>query len=122
MKVVGAELRSDDACPTAQVGLAEEQRHPTCGRLVGDMFSIVDEVEAAVKARKFTKDLSVAIMGCAVNGPGEAAGAEGAGQQGLDFRAVSGGFVDEGERGRRPAGLEGHGGLLRMRVTASRPA
>jgi (E)-4-hydroxy-3-methylbut-2-enyl-diphosphate synthase len=49
---------------------------PTCGRLAGDMFPIVEEVEAAVAKRKFTKDLSVAIMGCAVNGPGEAAGAD----------------------------------------------
>jgi (E)-4-hydroxy-3-methylbut-2-enyl-diphosphate synthase len=49
---------------------------PTCGRLTGDLFSIVDEVEAAVKAAKFTKDLNVALMGCAVNGPGEAAGAD----------------------------------------------
>ncbi len=49
---------------------------PTCGRLAGDMFPIVDAVEAAVKARKYTKDLSVAIMGCAVNGPGEAGGAD----------------------------------------------
>jgi (E)-4-hydroxy-3-methylbut-2-enyl-diphosphate synthase len=48
---------------------------PTCGRLEGDLFSIVNEVEAAVKARNFTKDLNVALMGCAVNGPGEAAGA-----------------------------------------------
>ena len=36
----------------------------------------MEEVEAAVKARNFTKDLSVALMGCAVNGPGEAAGAD----------------------------------------------
>ena len=49
---------------------------PTCGRLTGDLFSIVEEVEAAVKARRFTKDLNVALMGCAVNGPGEAAGAD----------------------------------------------
>lgn len=49
---------------------------PTCGRLAGDMFPIVEEVEAAVAKRKFDKDLSVAIMGCAVNGPGEAAGAD----------------------------------------------
>ena len=49
---------------------------PTCGRLAGDLFSIVGEVEAAVKERKFTKDLNVALMGCAVNGPGEAAGAD----------------------------------------------
>lgn len=49
---------------------------PTCGRLAGDLFSVVDEVEAAVKKAKFTKDLNVALMGCAVNGPGEAAGAD----------------------------------------------
>ncbi len=49
---------------------------PTCGRLTGDLFSIVQEVEAAVKERHFDKDLTVALMGCAVNGPGEAAGAD----------------------------------------------
>ena len=36
----------------------------------------VEEVEAAIKARKFDKDLTVALMGCAVNGPGEAQGAD----------------------------------------------
>ena len=49
---------------------------PTCGRLTGDLFTIVEEIEAAVKARKFDKDLTVALMGCAVNGPGEAQGAD----------------------------------------------
>jgi len=49
---------------------------PTCGRLEVDLFRIAEEVEAAVKARNFTKDLNVALMGCAVNGPGEAAGAD----------------------------------------------
>lgn len=49
---------------------------PTCGRMTGDLFTIVEEVEAAVKARKFEKDLNVALMGCAVNGPGEAQGAD----------------------------------------------
>jgi (E)-4-hydroxy-3-methylbut-2-enyl-diphosphate synthase len=49
---------------------------PTCGRLTGDLFSIVEKVEQAVKERKFEKDLNVALMGCAVNGPGEAAGAD----------------------------------------------
>lgn len=49
---------------------------PTCGRLVGDLFSIVEEVEAAVAERSFEKDLNVALMGCAVNGPGEASGAD----------------------------------------------
>ncbi|MFP4228097.1 MAG: flavodoxin-dependent (E)-4-hydroxy-3-methylbut-2-enyl-diphosphate synthase [Salinivenus sp.] len=49
---------------------------PTCGRLVGDLFSIVERVEEAVAERSFDKDLNVALMGCAVNGPGEAAGAD----------------------------------------------
>lgn len=49
---------------------------PTCGRLEVDLFKIAENVEQAVKARKFEKDLNVALMGCAVNGPGEAAGAD----------------------------------------------
>ena len=49
---------------------------PTCGRLTGNLFAIVEEVEKAVKKRNFDKDLTVALMGCAVNGPGEAAGAD----------------------------------------------
>ena len=49
---------------------------PTCGRLAGDLFSVVDEVEEAVARRGYTQDLNVALMGCAVNGPGEAAGAD----------------------------------------------
>lgn len=49
---------------------------PTCGRLAVDLFKIAEEVEQAVKARNFEKDLNVALMGCAVNGPGEAAGAD----------------------------------------------
>ncbi|MDE2732710.1 MAG: flavodoxin-dependent (E)-4-hydroxy-3-methylbut-2-enyl-diphosphate synthase [Bacteroidota bacterium] len=49
---------------------------PTCGRLNGDLFAIVNDVEEAVSARKFDKDLTVALMGCAVNGPGEAQGAD----------------------------------------------
>ncbi|MEX0821198.1 MAG: flavodoxin-dependent (E)-4-hydroxy-3-methylbut-2-enyl-diphosphate synthase [Rhodothermales bacterium] len=49
---------------------------PTCGRMEGDLFSIVKDVEKAVKEARFDKDLNVALMGCAVNGPGEAAGAD----------------------------------------------
>ncbi|NNF59022.1 MAG: flavodoxin-dependent (E)-4-hydroxy-3-methylbut-2-enyl-diphosphate synthase [Rhodothermaceae bacterium] len=49
---------------------------PTCGRLAGDLFSVVEEVEEAIGKRGFEKDLNVALMGCAVNGPGEAAGAD----------------------------------------------
>ncbi|WP_411678193.1 flavodoxin-dependent (E)-4-hydroxy-3-methylbut-2-enyl-diphosphate synthase [Caproicibacter sp.] len=43
---------------------------PTCGRTRIDLISIVDEVEKCLAG--CTKDLTVALMGCAVNGPGEA--------------------------------------------------
>ena len=73
---------------------------PTCGRLVGDLFSIVEEVEEAVAARNFDKDLNVALMGCAVNGPGEASGADlgvslGRGRAHLFKRGEVIGTVDE---------------------------
>lgn len=43
---------------------------PTCGRCNIDLISVVNEVEE--KINKINKDMTVAIMGCAVNGPGEA--------------------------------------------------
>ena len=75
---------------------------PTCGRLVGDLFSIVEEVEEAVAERNFDKDLNVALMGCAVNGPGEASGADlgvslGRGRAHLFKRGEVVGTVEEGE-------------------------
>ena len=75
---------------------------PTCGRLVGDLFTIVEEVEEAVAARNFDKDLNVALMGCAVNGPGEASGADlgvslGRGRAHLFKRGEVIGTVDEAD-------------------------
>ncbi|MCH4888760.1 flavodoxin-dependent (E)-4-hydroxy-3-methylbut-2-enyl-diphosphate synthase [Acidaminobacter sp. JC074] len=43
---------------------------PTCGRTQTQMIEIAKSVEKAVA--HINKDVSVAIMGCAVNGPGEA--------------------------------------------------
>ncbi|MBU0961292.1 MAG: flavodoxin-dependent (E)-4-hydroxy-3-methylbut-2-enyl-diphosphate synthase [Proteobacteria bacterium] len=43
---------------------------PTCGRTQIDLFSIADEVERYVQTMK--KPLKIAVMGCVVNGPGEA--------------------------------------------------
>ncbi|NQT25216.1 flavodoxin-dependent (E)-4-hydroxy-3-methylbut-2-enyl-diphosphate synthase [candidate division KSB1 bacterium] len=43
---------------------------PTCGRTQTSMFTLAEEVEKALTNEK--KSLTVAIMGCAVNGPGEA--------------------------------------------------
>ncbi len=46
---------------------------PTCGRTQIDMISLVDEFESRMTTEiKTNKNLKVAIMGCAVNGPGEA--------------------------------------------------
>ena len=43
---------------------------PTCGRTAWNMQPVVDEIEAFLTT--IDSDVTVAIMGCAVNGPGEA--------------------------------------------------
>ncbi len=43
---------------------------PTCGRTRIDLISLVNQVDAALKDCK--KPITVAVMGCIVNGPGEA--------------------------------------------------
>lgn len=43
---------------------------PTCGRTQIDLIRLVNEVDAALK--DCTKPITVAVMGCIVNGPGEA--------------------------------------------------
>ena len=43
---------------------------PTCGRTRIDLISIANEAQE--RLRKCDKDITVAVMGCVVNGPGEA--------------------------------------------------
>ena len=43
---------------------------PTCGRTKIDLISLAERTEKALRDVK--KDITVAVMGCAVNGPGEA--------------------------------------------------
>jgi (E)-4-hydroxy-3-methylbut-2-enyl-diphosphate synthase len=43
---------------------------PTCGRTQIDLINLAKKVEEAVK--DINKDLRIAVMGCVVNGPGEA--------------------------------------------------
>ncbi|MGN0695768.1 MAG: flavodoxin-dependent (E)-4-hydroxy-3-methylbut-2-enyl-diphosphate synthase [Oscillospiraceae bacterium] len=61
---------------------------PTCGRTKIDLVSLAKEVEDRV--RNIDKDITVAVMGCIVNGPGEAReadiGAAGGDGCGLIFR------------------------------------
>lgn len=61
---------------------------PTCGRTKVDLISIVEEAEKRIGDIK--KNITVAIMGCAVNGPGEAREADigiaGGSGEGIIFR------------------------------------
>lgn len=47
---------------------------PTCGRTRIDLIKVANEVEEALKDVK--KNIKVAVMGCVVNGPGEASEAD----------------------------------------------
>ncbi|MBK1810661.1 flavodoxin-dependent (E)-4-hydroxy-3-methylbut-2-enyl-diphosphate synthase [Clostridium sp. YIM B02505] len=61
---------------------------PTCGRTKIDLISIAEQVESKLASCK--KDIKVAIMGCVVNGPGEAREADigiaGGNGEGLIFK------------------------------------
>lgn len=61
---------------------------PTCGRTKYDMIPIAEEVER--RLQDCTKNITVAVMGCVVNGPGEARNADvgiaGGENEGLLFR------------------------------------
>jgi len=47
---------------------------PTCGRTKIDLIALANQVEERLKS--VDKPITVAVMGCAVNGPGEAAAAD----------------------------------------------
>ena len=49
---------------------------PTCGRTQYPMMEIAREAEERLRADGFKKPLKIAIMGCIVNGPGEASDAD----------------------------------------------
>jgi (E)-4-hydroxy-3-methylbut-2-enyl-diphosphate synthase len=48
---------------------------PTCGRIQVDLFTLVQEVRKKL-SREIDVPIKVAVMGCVVNGPGEAEGAD----------------------------------------------
>lgn len=45
---------------------------PTCGRTRSNLITLVAELERQTRSLKTDKRITVALMGCAVNGPGEA--------------------------------------------------
>lgn len=64
---------------------------PTCGRCQIDMIPLAESIER--KTRNIKAPLKVAVMGCAVNGPGEAAAAD-VGIAGGDGKAM---LIKKGE-------------------------
>lgn len=76
---------------------------PTCGRTRLDVAAIANEVEAGLKG--INKNIKVAVMGCVVNGPGEAreadigiaCGADNAAmfKKGVKIKTYTGNFVEE---------------------------
>ncbi|MED5506434.1 MAG: flavodoxin-dependent (E)-4-hydroxy-3-methylbut-2-enyl-diphosphate synthase [Planctomycetota bacterium] len=48
---------------------------PTCGRIQVDLFTLVEQVRKKLE-KAITLPIKVAVMGCVVNGPGEAEGAD----------------------------------------------
>ncbi len=72
---------------------------PTCGRCQVDLISIVEDFETKLKrvtghgSRATDKSLTVAIMGCEVNGPGEARDAD----IGIAFGSGKGAIFRKGE-------------------------
>ncbi len=63
---------------------------PTCGRTNINIIEIANEVEERVKELKTKKYIKIAVMGCIVNGPGEAreanVGVAGGNGEGLIFK------------------------------------
>ena len=76
---------------------------PTCGRTRLDVAAIANQVEAGLKG--LNKNIKVAVMGCVVNGPGEAreadigiaCGADNAAmfKKGVKIKTYQGNFVEE---------------------------
>lgn len=69
---------------------------PTCGRCEVNLVSVVKEIEQKINSNsslKITKPLKVAIMGCVVNGPGEAKEAD----MGIAFGKSVGLFFNKGK-------------------------
>lgn len=63
---------------------------PTCGRTNINLIEIVNKIEERLERENIEKNITVAIMGCVVNGPGEAADADigiaGGNGEGLIFK------------------------------------
>ena len=81
---------------------------PTCGRLEVDLFKIAGEVEEELKEVK--TPMTLALMGCAVNGPGEATHTD----LGIAFGKGAGHLYYKGKRRKRVKEKNAIGELKKM--------
>ncbi|MBI4042221.1 MAG: flavodoxin-dependent (E)-4-hydroxy-3-methylbut-2-enyl-diphosphate synthase [Deltaproteobacteria bacterium] len=79
---------------------------PSCGRCAHDFIDIVNEIEQDLQ--KFTDPLKVAVMGCEVNGPGEARDAD----IGIAFGDREGLLFRKGEKIKKVSRQEAKSALL----------
>ena len=88
---------------------------PTCGRCQIDLIRVAEEVERSLKG--ISRPITVAVMGCVVNGPGEAREADfgiaGGRGEGLLFR--HGEIVRKVAEGEMVEALRGRGGNILKR-------
>jgi len=90
---------------------------PTCGRCKVDLFSMVEEVRRRIES--YPPGITVAVMGCVVNGPGEAAEAD----VGLAAGPGTAVIFRAGERVRRVGEAEAVDALIKEidRIIAEEP-
>ena len=70
VSVEGVVRERDSKNPKLPTGGIEVVSCPTCGRTKIDLISLANQVETL--AASYPLDIKVAVMGCVVNGPGEA--------------------------------------------------
>ncbi len=87
---------------------------PTCGRCQVDLGTIVRDLEHALNAKRYTlyanRPLKIAVMGCEVNGPGEAKEAD----IGIAFGKGSGILFGEGKILKKVKAKDAVGEILKL--------
>ncbi|MCK4761767.1 MAG: flavodoxin-dependent (E)-4-hydroxy-3-methylbut-2-enyl-diphosphate synthase [Candidatus Aminicenantes bacterium] len=90
---------------------------PTCSRTTVDLIAIVKEVEKKTAGIETDKKITAAIMGCEVNGPGEAREAD----IGVAFSKSSGYIFKKGKKVEKIAPLKAADRLIELIEEAAAP-
>ena len=109
----GNQIRKTDLKdPGTSKGGIEVVSCPTCGRTQIDLIGLANQVETLVQG--YDLDIKVAVMGCVVNGPGEAKEADlgVAGGKGVGILIKKGEIVKKSTGERAAVRLKGRAGSL----------